>query len=80
MKIPRDCPGADLAKALRRLGYLQDRQTGSHIILTTHEPGQHHVTIPAHRALKVGTLTDILKEIAGHHKITVQQLLEKLKL
>jgi predicted RNA binding protein YcfA (HicA-like mRNA interferase family) len=80
VKIPRDCGGADLAKALRRLGYVLDRQTGSHLILTTYESGEHHVTIPAHRPLKVGTLADILKEIARHHKMTVQELLEKLKL
>jgi predicted RNA binding protein YcfA (HicA-like mRNA interferase family) len=36
------------------------RQTGSHLRLTTSERDQHHVTIPNHDALKVGTLAGIL--------------------
>jgi predicted RNA binding protein YcfA (HicA-like mRNA interferase family) len=37
MKLPRDLSGEALAKALERLGYTVDRQTGSHIRLTTQE-------------------------------------------
>jgi predicted RNA binding protein YcfA (HicA-like mRNA interferase family) len=60
MKLPRDISGADLAKALSRLGYRTTRQTGSHLRLTTEEQSQHHVTIPNHDAIKVGTLAGIL--------------------
>jgi predicted RNA binding protein YcfA (HicA-like mRNA interferase family) len=60
MKLPRDVSGADLAKRLGRLGYEVTRQTGSHLRLTTTEGGQHHVTIPNHDPLKVGTLAGIL--------------------
>jgi predicted RNA binding protein YcfA (HicA-like mRNA interferase family) len=55
MKLPRDVSGADLGKCLGRLGYAVTRQTGSHLRLTTSEHGQHHVTIPNHDPLKVGT-------------------------
>jgi predicted RNA binding protein YcfA (HicA-like mRNA interferase family) len=48
MKLPRDLSGADLVKALARVGYRVTRQTGSHIRLTTGTPSQHHVTVPAH--------------------------------
>lgn len=34
MKLPRDLSGEVLAKALEKLGYIIDRQTGSHIRLT----------------------------------------------
>lgn len=56
MKIPRDLNGRDLARALGRLCYEVTRQTGSHIRLTTSRGGTHHVTIPDHRPLRVGTL------------------------
>lgn len=43
MKLPRAVSGADLVKALGRLGYQVSRQTGSHIRLTLE--GQHHNTL-----------------------------------
>ncbi|MDF0650042.1 MAG: type II toxin-antitoxin system HicA family toxin [Nitrospira sp.] len=46
MRLPRDLSGSDLAQALRKLGYSITRQTGSHLRLTTHEHGEHHLTIP----------------------------------
>ena len=55
MKIPRDVSGVQLAIALRVYGYRVTRQTGSHIRLTTTERGEHHVTVPAHAVLRVGT-------------------------
>ena len=60
MKIPRDIGGADLVKALARYGYLVTRQTGSHLRLTTQVSGEHHMTIPAHRVLRIGTLSACL--------------------
>ena len=80
MKIPRDCNGSDLAKALRKLGYAVIRQSGSHMALTTQARGEHHVTVPYHRPIKVGTLHGILKSVATHHEITVEQLLTLLEL
>ena len=80
MKIPRDVSGSDLAKALRALGYERVRQDGSHIRLTTERGSQHHVTIPNHSPIKVGTLTAILKAVALHHKLTVEELLVQLGL
>jgi len=45
MKLPRDLSGAELAKALSRIGYRITRQTGSHLRLTLDTPSQHHITI-----------------------------------
>jgi predicted RNA binding protein YcfA (HicA-like mRNA interferase family) len=56
MKLPRDLSGEVLAKALEKLGYTMDRQTGSHIRLTTQENGEHHITIPNHNQLKLSLL------------------------
>jgi len=78
VKVPRDLSGAQLAKALSRVGYAVTRQTGSHIRLTTQSPTQHHVTVPAHDPLKVGTLSGILGDIAAHLKITRDELMQRL--
>ena len=80
MKIPRDLSGPQLARALRSLGYETVRQDGSHIRLTTPRDGEHHVTVPAHVPLKVGTLSSILKLVAAHHRLTMPQLLDHLDL
>ena len=78
MKLPRDLSGSDLAKALARLGYQTTRQTGSHLRLTTQQLGEHHVTIPAHDVLKVGTLSAILHDVAEHFEWSRDELLERL--
>ena len=78
MKLPRDLSGAGLVKALSRVGYRVTRQTGSHVRLTTDRPTQHHVTVPTHDPLKVGTLSGILGDIAVHLKISRDDLLQKL--
>ena len=78
MKLPRDLSGADLARALAKVGYRVTRQTGSHLRLTADSPTQHHVTIPAHDPLKVGTLSGILGDIAVHLKIERDELLRRL--
>ena len=78
MKLPRDLSGADLVKALGQIGYRVTRQTGSHIRLTLDLPTQHHVTIPAHDPLKLGTLAAILGDIAAHHEISRDVLLDRL--
>jgi predicted RNA binding protein YcfA (HicA-like mRNA interferase family) len=80
MKLPRDVSGPQLVKALRALGYEVDRQRGSHIRVTTQLGGEHHEAVPNHHPIKVGTLSAILKSIAGHHKLTVEQLTLKLGL
>ncbi|MBW4659795.1 MAG: type II toxin-antitoxin system HicA family toxin [Drouetiella hepatica Uher 2000/2452] len=78
MKLPRDLSDELLAQALKSLGYQIDRQTGSHIRLTTQQNGEHHVTIPNHSPIKVGTLNSILKDIAQHFNLTRDQLVERL--
>ncbi len=78
MRLPRDLTGQELAKALTKLGYVIDRQTGSHIRLTTQENGEHHITVPNHSPIKLGTLSAILREIAEHFNIDRDELLSRL--
>ena len=78
MKLPRDLSGSDLAKALKALGYEITRQAGSHLRLTTTEGGEHHVTIPQHSPLRVGTLAGILNDVAAHAGLSRDELLAKL--
>lgn len=78
MKLPRDVSGAQLVKSLARLGYRVSRQTGSHIRLTCDQPSQHHLTIPNHDELRIGTLAAILTDVAAHHGLARDVLIEKL--
>ena len=78
MKLPRDLSSDELVKALARLGYVVDHQTGSHIRLTTQRNGEHHVTIPAHDPIKIGTLSAILRDVATHASLSRDELLEIL--
>ena len=78
MKLPRDLSGAQLAKALAGAGYSTTRQTGSHLRLTTASPSEHHVTIPLHDPLKVGTLAAILADVADHQEMSRDELLGRL--
>jgi predicted RNA binding protein YcfA (HicA-like mRNA interferase family) len=78
MRLPRDLSGPDLAKLLRTLGYDVTRQTGSHLRLTTQQQGQHHVTVPHHSPLKIGTLSGILSDVAQHFGISRDDLLKRL--
>jgi predicted RNA binding protein YcfA (HicA-like mRNA interferase family) len=78
LKLPRDVSGRDLARRLRLCGYDVTRQVGSHMRLTTRERGEHHVTIPAHDTLRVGTLEYILASVAHHLSMDRQELALKL--
>ena len=79
MKLPRDLPGEQLASLLRRYGYETTRQTGSHLRLTSTAKGsEHHITIPRHKELKVGTLNAILSDVAGYLEMDREELAEDL--
>ena len=69
MRLPRDLSGAELARLLAKYEYRATRQTGSHIRLTSTIKGkEHHITIPQHSPLKIGTLSGILTEVAEYLK------------
>ncbi len=72
-KLPTDLSGRDLVKALQRIGFVVQRQRGSHIVLRRDDPFAR-VTVPNHKTLRPGTLRAILQE-AG---LTVEQLIDLL--
>ena len=78
MRLPRDISGDELVKVLSKLGYVKTRQTGSHMRLTTDQRGQHHITVPRHNPLKIGTLGGIVQDVARHFAMTREQLVEKI--
>ncbi|MBN2238586.1 MAG: hypothetical protein JW712_02340 [Dehalococcoidales bacterium] len=39
---------------------------------------EHHLTIPRHKPLKIGTLSNIINDVAEYLKIDRNQLLEEL--
>lgn len=57
-KLPR-VSGAEVVRALGRLGFAVARQRGSHIVLRR---GSSGCVVPNHRELKTGTLAGVLKQ------------------
>lgn len=79
MRIPRDVNGQLLAERLRRHGYSLTRQTGSHMRLSRNFGfEQQHLTIPAHKPLRVGTLRQILRDVATQLGCSIEELLASL--
>ena len=78
MKLPRDVSGDDLAKRLNTFGYEVSRQVGSHLRLTTTQRGEHHVTVPRHDSLKLGTLAGILGDVAEHFGLSRDEVVAQV--
>lgn len=78
MKLPRGLSGEELTQLLKQYGYQVSRQTGSHIRLTTTKQGEHHITIPKHKPLRIGTLGSILTEVATHLKVDKETVVKDL--
>ena len=78
MKIPRNISGKEIIKALKVFGYEVVRQNGSHIMVTSKRNGEHHLVIPNHNPIKVGTLNGIISQVAQHFQITKEEVLTQL--
>lgn len=77
MKVPRGVAGDRLIAVLQH-GYEILRQKGSHVRLRHHGPPEHVVTVPKHKAIKVGTLHAILTEVARMRSRDVTSLIQML--
>ena len=71
MKLPRDVNGTQAVRALQRLNFVVQRQTGSHVILRREN---RTVVVPQHKPIKPGTLKGIIEQ-AG---LTVQEFVDQL--
>jgi predicted RNA binding protein YcfA (HicA-like mRNA interferase family) len=78
VRLPGDVSGDDSARRLTQLGHHMTRQTGSHLRVATDRPEPHHITIPRHAALRIGTLAAILAAVEAHRPLTRQALLDVL--
>ncbi|HZJ84543.1 MAG TPA: type II toxin-antitoxin system HicA family toxin [Syntrophomonadaceae bacterium] len=79
MRIPRDIDGKTLVKLLERYGYGVTRQTGSHIRLTSNSHvGEHHITIPNHKPLRIGTINSVITDVAGYLNVNKGQIIQEL--
>ncbi len=78
--MPRDISGKDLVKILGKLGYKEIRRTSSHIRLSANISNRlsHNITIPDHNPIKIGTLNNIISDLADNFKIEKKALIEKL--
>jgi predicted RNA binding protein YcfA (HicA-like mRNA interferase family) len=79
MKIPRDISSDNLIQLLKKYDYKITHQTGSHVRLTPNIKNiEHHITIPKHKDLKIGTLNNILKDTSGYLEIDKDNLIQNL--
>lgn len=73
-KLP-SIPGERVVRALKRAGFIELRQKGSHVSMEKKTPEKVFRTIvPQHRTLAKGTLSDILRQ-AG---LTIEEFLDLL--
>jgi hypothetical protein len=65
LRLPRDLAGTEFA--------------GSHMRLTSRLKGpEHHITIPRHDPLRVGTVSSILADVASYLEISRAELVDTL--
>ena len=77
-KLPQ-ASGEDVIKLLQSLGYGVTRKRGSHVNLRKITSlGEHNITVPAHKVLAKGTLSDILHKVSLWNNIPREELLRKL--
>lgn len=78
-KLPQTS-GDDVVRLLRSLGYEVVRQRGSHVRLQKATPlGDHNITVPAHRTVAKGTLSDILNRVSLWNNIPKEDLIKRMK-
>ena len=75
VKLPRDISGQDVVKALEKVGYYVDHQKGSHIILKNVNRHLPRLSVPAHKAIRVGLLKKLIRD-AG---LTPEEFVKLLK-
>ena len=61
-ELPR-ISGREVVRALKKIGYEQDRQRRSHMILRQTDSPHRRVTVPDHKEVAKGTLRAIIREV-----------------
>ena len=78
MRSPRGLSASQFIKLLKIYGYEIASQKGSHIKVTTNKGGEHHLAIPNHDPLKIGTLNAISRQVAEHFGKSKQDVFNEL--
>lgn len=60
--LPR-ISGRQVVQMLKKIGYEQDRQRGSHMILRQTDAPHRRVTVADHKEIAKGTLRSIIREV-----------------
>ena len=78
-KLPQ-VSGSDVVKLLLSLGYEVVRQRGSHIRLKkVTNSGEHAITVPAHKVIAKGTLSDIINRVSLWNNLSKEELARRLR-
>lgn len=70
-KLPH-VSGADVQRALERLGFLKLRQSGSHVVMKRDSKG---CVVPMHSEIKVGTLAGLLRQA----EVSAEEFMQALR-
>ena len=66
--------GREVVRALNKIGYEKDRQTGSHIVLRQKLRPHRRITVPDHKEISKGTLRAIIRQVG----LTVESFIKLL--
>ncbi len=72
-KLPR-ISGAEVLKALQKLGFERVRQSGSHVVARR---GAQGCVVPLHAEVKVGTLAGLLRQAEVSHEEFISALTQR---
>ena len=78
MRIPRNISGKELIKSLEKIGYENYSSKRKSYSKTSKFPEEHHLTIPNHEPIKIGTLSSIPGEIAKYRNLKKEDLVNQL--
>ena len=71
----RRVSGKEAIEALERLGFIQARQRGSHVVLRKHTAeGDVGCVVPLHKELAIGTLRGILRQA----QVSIEEFIKNL--
>lgn len=62
MTILAGFSGREVVRRFKRLGYRLVRQRGSHVRLVHPNPAHKKLTIPLHKEIRVGLLSQLIKD------------------
>jgi len=64
VRLPRDLDDVRV-RALDRIDYTMPRQIESHLLLILRDQPEHHITVPLHSPLRIGTMAAVLDDGAN---------------